>query len=88
MTLQQTVSKILKKKVSVRRAQLFAVEEYGVLAAYIRNQAVQEILKYRAEQKTTEEYQETQKIYYYRNKDTHLKKQKELDFKKRRNGTV
>ncbi len=36
MTLQQTVSKILKKEVSETEAQIFASQQFGVLCSYIR----------------------------------------------------
>jgi len=36
MNLQQTVSKILKREVTIDEAQTFAFEQYGVLTAYNR----------------------------------------------------
>ena len=38
MNLQQTVSKMLKKEVSLKEAQEFANDQFGTLCAYIREQ--------------------------------------------------
>lgn len=73
-TLQQTVSNILGQRVTAKRAQLFANEEYGVLAAYIRAEVVREILEYRRQSKEAVEFKDRQKIFYYKDKEYHRKK--------------
>lgn len=84
MTLQQTVSKILKKPVTAKRAQLFANEEYGVLAAYIRAECVAEILDFRAKNKETKEYECLNTVFNSVDKDKHYFEQKKLNNIKRK----
>ncbi len=43
MTLKQTVEEILKKETTETHARIFASEQFGVLAAHIRNKLIKEL---------------------------------------------
>ena len=45
MTLQKTVSKILNKNVSEQEAQIFASENFGILASYLRENPITKKLR-------------------------------------------
>lgn len=66
MNLQQTVSKILGKKVTAKHAQLYANECWGELRAYIKAEVVADILESRKKNKTktTVKY----KVFNYKDK--------------------
>jgi hypothetical protein len=49
MTLTQTVTNILNKRVTDEEAKLFALNNFGILASYIRNKSLENIMKKRKE---------------------------------------
>lgn len=67
MTLQQTVSKILGKKVTAKHAQLYANQSWGELRAYIKAEVVADILESRKKNKETVKY----KVFNYKDKSYH-----------------
>lgn len=55
MTLTTAVTNILNKKVTDEYAKQFALDNYGILATYIRQQMLQGIMKERVKSKCVKE---------------------------------
>jgi hypothetical protein len=51
MTLTKTVTNILNKKVTEEQAKQFALDNYGILATYIRQQTIEGIMRERSKSK-------------------------------------
>lgn len=56
MTLTIAVTNILNKKVTEEQAKQFALDNYGLLATYIRQQMLEKIMRERAKSKCIKEY--------------------------------
>jgi hypothetical protein len=64
MTLTQTVTNILNKRVTDQEAKMFAFYNYGILATYIRGQLIDDIMKQRKEgEKTVGNYGSSKKSF-------------------------